>query len=313
MIDPLKLATRALSRVVNPHGQPGDDELRAAVDGKVVLVTGASYGIGEAAARQLGAAGATVIAVARTRERLDEVCAAITEQGGIAHPYPADLTDPESVDELAKRVLAEEGHVDVIVSNAGKSIRRSIALSYDRFQDFERTIDVNYLGPVKLLLALLPAMRERGQGHIVNVSTWGVLAPPAPRWAAYQASKAAFDTFLRSAAPEIAEDGVTTTSIYMTLVRTRMSAPTPELRNVPSLSAEDAGGLICKAIVERPKAIRPWWAVPTEAWLSTVRGPVERVLRFYVSRTDDTRAAMASAGAGSDTASGEPDSDPEES
>src|SRR5436190_4227551 len=141
---PLDLAARLLTRVVSPTGRPNERRLREAVDGKVVLVTGASYGIGEATARRLAAAGATVLLVARSRERLDDLKAQYGELGGTVHVYPADLTDPESVDDLAARVLEDHDHVDVIVSNAGKSIRRSIERSYDRFHDFERTIGVNY-------------------------------------------------------------------------------------------------------------------------------------------------------------------------
>jgi NAD(P)-dependent dehydrogenase (short-subunit alcohol dehydrogenase family) len=265
------------------------------VFGKVVLVTGASYGIGEASARRLGAAGATLVLVARSADRLTEICSDVSRSGGTAHAYPTDLSDPAAVDALAATVLGRHGHVDVIVNNAGKSIRRSLELSYHRFHDFERTIDINYLGPVKLLLALLPSMRRRGEGHIVNVSTLGVRMPPAPRWSAYQASKVAFDVFLRTVAVEAAADGVTTTSIYMPLVRTRMSAPTPELRYVPGLSPEEAADLVCKAIIERPKVISPWWAGMAEAGFALTRRPWELASGFWSRRSKDTRAAVSSA------------------
>ena len=263
--------------------------------GKVVLVTGASYGIGEATARRLAAAGATVLAVARSEDRLKELCTEVARTGGTAYPLATDLSDPDRVDGLAATVLERHGHVDVIVNNAGKSIRRSVELSYDRFHDFERTIDVNYLGPVKLLLALLPSMRQRGEGHIVNVSTLGVRMPPAPRWGAYQASKTAFDVFLRTVAVEAAGDGVTTTSIYMPLVHTRMSAPTPEFRYVPGLSPEEAAGLVCKAIVERPHVISPWWAGAAEAGFALTRRPWEVASGFWSRLSKDTTAAVSSA------------------
>ena len=292
---PLLVASRALGWFVNPHAGVSDQKLREAVAGKVVLVTGASYGIGEASARRLAAAGATVLVVARSEGRLAELCAEVSRGGGTAYAYAVDLSDPERVDALAAEVLERHGHVDVIVNNAGKSIRRSLELSYDRFHDFERTIDVNYLGPVKLLLALLPSMRRRGEGHIVNVSSLGVRMPPAPRWGAYQASKAAFDVFLRTVAVEAAADGVTTTSIYMPLVRTRMSAPTPEFRYVPGLSPEEAAGLVCKAIVERPKVISPWWAGPAEAGFALTRRPWEMASGLWSRVSRDTRAAVSSA------------------
>jgi len=172
----------------------------------------------------------------------------------------------------------------VVVNNAGKSIRRAIDRSYDRFHDFTRTADLNYLGPVRLLLALLPAMRERGSGHVVNVSTVGVLLPPSPRWSAYQASKAAFDVWLRSAAAEMRGDGVTATSIYMALVHTRMSAPTDDFKLVPGLSPDEAAGIVCHAIVDRPSSIAPWWATASALIDVAARGTSDRLVRLYAAR-----------------------------
>ena len=292
---PLAVASRLLSRAINPGGDPSERRLREAVTGKVVLVTGASHGIGEATARRLGGAGATVLLVARSADRLDDVAADISDLGGDAHAFPTDLSDPRSVDRLAAQVLERHEHVDVVVSNAGKSIRRSIELSYDRFQDFERTIGINYLGPVKLLLAFLPSMRSRGEGHIVNVSTIGVRVPPAPYWAAYQASKSAFDIFLRSAALESRADGISATSIYMALVHTRMSAPTPTFRYVPGLTPEQAAGVVCKAIVERPRAISPWWADAVELGSAVSRRPWELGMGLYSRLTGDTPSAERAA------------------
>jgi len=272
------LARRVASRVVNPGGRPSAQRLRRAVEGKVVLVTGASHGIGRATAVELAGAGATVLLLARSADVLEELA---QELGERAHAYPADLTDLDAIPALAERLLADHGPPDVIVNNAGKSIRRSIERSYERFHDFTRTADLNYLGPVRLLLALLPAMRARGSGHVVNVSTVGVLLPPTPRWSAYQASKAAFDVWLRSVAAEAHADGVTATSLYMGLVHTRMSAPTDDFRLVPGLSPQEAAGLVCHAIVDRPPAIAPWWA-STAALIGTVaRGPSEAIVRRY--------------------------------
>ena len=299
---PLRAAGAAVSRLINPTGRPSPRRLEEAVSGRVVLVTGASYGIGEAAARKLAAAGATVLLVARSRERLQELADEVSRLGPTAYPHPADLSDPDSVDSLVGDVLTRHGHVDVLVNNAGKSIRRSIDRSYDRFHDFQRTIDINYLGPVRLLLALLPAMRERGSGHIVNVSTVGVRVPPAPRWAAYQASKAAFDVFLRSVAVEAEADGIAATSIYMALVHTRMSAPTPIFRYLPGLRPDEAADLICKAIVERPKTIGPWWATAAELGSAVARRPWEVAMSLYSRLTEDTSSALASAEGDADSA-----------
>lgn len=277
-----RIARRVASRIWNPGGAPSPERLRAAVAGQVVLVTGASHGIGRATATALARAGATVLLVARSADLLEELA---DELGPAAHAYAADLTDlDEAVPALAQRILAEHGPPDVVVNNAGKSIRRAVDKSYDRFHDFTRTADVNYLGPVRLLLALLPGMRARGSGHVVNVSTVGVLLPPTPRWSAYQASKAAFDVWLRSVAAESHRDGVTATSLYMALVHTRMSAPTDDFSLVPGLSPDEAAGLVCHAIVDRPIAIQPWWATAAALIDTAARGPSERLVRLYTRR-----------------------------
>jgi NAD(P)-dependent dehydrogenase (short-subunit alcohol dehydrogenase family) len=282
---------QATNRLVNPRGESDRGRLRAAVAGKVTLVTGASHGLGEAVAGRLGAAGSTVLAVARSKDRLADLVAQIERQGGKAVAYPVDLSELDAVDALAREVLRAHGHVDIVISNAGKSIRRSLDLSYDRPQDFQRTIDVNYLGPVRLLLGLLPSMRERGQGHIVNISTVGVRTPPAPRWASYQASKAAFDVWLRSAAAEIRADGVDASTVYMPLMFTRMSAPTPTLRRLPGLHPDEAADVVARAIVRRPRSIAPWWLGPAELTGVVARGPVGSVLGLAYRLTTDSSSA----------------------
>jgi NAD(P)-dependent dehydrogenase (short-subunit alcohol dehydrogenase family) len=271
------IAERVATRLLYPTSRPREQALRAAVGGKIVLVTGSSHGIGKASARKLAAAGAIVLLVARSGAELDRLAAEITAAGGVAHTYPTDLTDMDAVERLGRGLLDEHGRLDVVINNAGKSIRRPIAESYDRFHDFTRTIDVNYLGPVRLLLTLLPAMRAGGAGHIVNVSTWGVRMPPAPRWAAYGASKSAFDVWLRSVAAEVARDGVTTTSIYLPLVHTRMSAPT-DFSRVPGLTVDEAADLVCHAVTAKPREIAPWWSAPVQAWTDLTRGRAQRLM-----------------------------------
>ncbi|WP_309234809.1 SDR family NAD(P)-dependent oxidoreductase [Nocardia sp. XZ_19_385] len=271
------LAERVATRLLYPTTRPREKSLRDAVSGRVVLITGASHGIGKASARKLGAAGAVVLLVARSTDDLEAVAADIRAAGGTAHVYPADLTEFDAVETLARDLLTEHGHIDVVINNAGKSIRRPIHESYDRFHDFTRTMDINYLGPVRLLLTLIPHMRDRKQGHIVNVSTWGVLMPPTPRWSAYSSSKGAFDTWLRTVATEIASDGVTTTSIYMPLVHTRMSAPT-DFSNLPGLTVDEASDLICHAVTARPREIAPWWQAPFLAWTDLSRSQAARFM-----------------------------------
>jgi len=230
--------------------------LRRVVAGSTVMVTGASSGIGEATARMLGAAGADTVLVARSTDRLQGLQQAITLAGGRACAHPADLSDPEQVAALVDDVERCHEGIDVLVNNAGHSIRRSIAMSYDRFHDFERTIDVNYLGPVRLVLGLLPGMRRRRHGHLVNVSSLGVLFS-APRFSAYLASKSAFEVFLRCIAPEVRGDGVVVTNIYMPLVHTPMTEPTRVYRLLPGLSAEEAADRVCRAVIERPRRLVP--------------------------------------------------------
>jgi NAD(P)-dependent dehydrogenase (short-subunit alcohol dehydrogenase family) len=220
--------------------------------GKHVLITGASSGIGRATAVKLAAAGGVPLLVARNVEKLEEVRAEIVAGGGTAYVYAADLSDMASVDRLLERVLADHRNVDMLVNNAGRSIRRSIALSYDRFHDFERTMQLNYFGAVKLIIGLLPHMRERGSGHIVNVSSIGVQANP-PRFSAYVASKAALDAFTRVVTSEVMGDGVTFTTIHMPLVRTPMIAPTKMYDAFPTMTPDEAGDMICEALRSKPK------------------------------------------------------------
>ncbi|WP_425326139.1 SDR family NAD(P)-dependent oxidoreductase [Nocardia otitidiscaviarum] len=271
------LSERVATRLLYPTSRPREKSLREAVEGRIVLITGASHGIGKASARKLAAAGATVLLVARTAADLERVADDIRAAGGTAFTYPTDLTDMDAVQRLGVGLLAEHGHIDVVINNAGKSIRRPIHKSYDRFHDFTRTMDINYLGPVRLLLTLLPDMRERRSGHIVNISTWGLRVPPAPQWSAYYASKAAFDSWLRSVATEVAADKVTTTTIYMPLVHTRMSAPT-DFSGVPGLTADEAADLVCHAVTARPYEITPWWSGPVQAWSDLARGPAHRFM-----------------------------------
>jgi NAD(P)-dependent dehydrogenase (short-subunit alcohol dehydrogenase family) len=280
----VNVVAQAIDRLANPARISDPDRLRSAVSGKTALVTGASYGIGEATARRLAAAGATVLVVARSAERLDDLAASVNAGGGQAVAYPTDLADEAAVNALTKQVTEDHGPLDIVVSNAGKSLRRSLHHQYDRPHDFQRTIDINYLGPVWLLLGLLPAMRENGRGHIVNISSVAVRVVPGPQWGAYQASKGAFDRWLRSVAPELHADGVDVTSVYFALVRTRMIAPTPMLGRLPGLSPDQAAEAIAKAIIERPRSNEPPWVWPAELASVLLAGPAERAARLWHRR-----------------------------
>jgi NAD(P)-dependent dehydrogenase (short-subunit alcohol dehydrogenase family) len=231
-----------------------DRSLGGAIGGKVVMITGASSGIGRSAALKCGEAGATVLLVARSADKLEETKAEIEEGGGVAEIFPCDLSDIEDVERMGNEVLLAHGHVDVLVNNAGRSIRRSVALSYDRFHDFERTMQLNYFGSLKLILTLLPRMRERKSGHIINISSIGVQTN-SPRFSAYVASKAALDAFSRTIASEIVDDKVHITTIHMPLVRTPMIAPTKMYDAFPTISPDEAAEMITDAMIRKPKKV----------------------------------------------------------
>ncbi len=231
-----------------------DRSLSGRVKDRRVMVTGATSGIGLAVAEMLADAGAHLIIVARGQEKLDETAKALKKKGAKVASYTADLSDEKSAKKLVKDVLKDLGGVDILVNNAGRSIRRSIALSYDRFHDFERTMDLNYFGSLRLIMGFLPGMAERRSGHVINISSIGVLTN-APRFSAYVASKAALDAFARCAASEYNDLNVAFTTINMPLVRTPMIAPTKMYNNVPTISPEESALFIKDAIIRRPQRV----------------------------------------------------------
>jgi NAD(P)-dependent dehydrogenase (short-subunit alcohol dehydrogenase family) len=231
-----------------------DRSLSGAVKDKVVMITGASAGIGKAAALKIAEAGARTLIVARTEEKLLETQQEIQALGGSAHIYTADVADIASCDVLIRQVLDEHGGVDILVNNAGRSIRRAIENSLERFHDYERTMQLNYFGALRLIMGFIPSMLKKKRGHIINISSIGVLSN-APRFSAYVASKAALDAFARCAAAEFSDSGIEFTTINMPLVRTEMIAPTKIYQHVPTLSPEEAADLIVQAIIYRPERI----------------------------------------------------------
>ena len=275
---------------LDPDQFRADRSLKSAVNGKTILITGASSGIGRAAALKLARAGGIPLLVARTAEKLEDVRDEIAQFGGTAYVYTADVSDPESIERLVAQVLSDHPAVDVLVNNAGRSIRRSIALSYDRFHDFERTIQLNYLGAVKLILALLPHMRARKSGHIVNISSIGVQTSP-PRFSAYVASKAALDAFTRVVGSETIADRVTFTTIHMPLVRTPMIAPTKLYNSFPTISPEEAADLICDAIRSKPKQINTRLGTFGEVAYALAPKAVDQLLHLAYRVFPDSAAA----------------------
>ncbi len=221
---------------------------------KQILITGGSSGIGLAVARQIGEAGGTVILVARGIENLEIAKKEVESLGGTAYIYTCNLSDPDACKELVEKVLAERGPIDVLINNAGRSIRRSVNDAYDRMHDFERTMNLNYFGCLQLILGFLPSMRERKKGHIINISSAGCQSN-VPRFSAYIASKSALDAFSRCLTNEIAQDDVHITTVYMPLVRTPMIAPTKSYDYLPVMSPERAAQLVLKSLITKQKKV----------------------------------------------------------
>jgi NAD(P)-dependent dehydrogenase (short-subunit alcohol dehydrogenase family)/thioester reductase-like protein len=228
-----------------------DRSLRGRVEGRIVLITGGSAGIGKATALKVAEAGGRAFIVARDRAKLDEACAEAAQRGFELTAFEADIADPVQCEALVQKIIAEHGHIDILVNNAGRSIRRAIENSYDRFHDYERVMQLNYFGALRLTVGFLPVMAQRRSGHVINISSIGVLTN-APRFSAYVASKAALEAWTRCAASEFVDRGVHFTTINMPLVRTEMVAPTKLYRQVPMLSPEEAADLVVEAIIHQP-------------------------------------------------------------
>lgn len=269
-----------------------DRSLRGAVKGKIVVLTGGSSGIGEAAAMRIADAGGKVLVVARDQAKLAEVRKRITAMGGFVKTYSCDITDYAANDQLAKDILEEFGQVDILINNAGLSIRRSLSLSYSRFRDFERTMRLNYFANVRLTMNLLPSMSARKDGQVINVSSIGVLTN-APRFAAYVASKAALESFTRCAAAEYHDEGVHFTIINMPLVRTPMIAPTRIYDDMPTIiSADEAADMIADAIIRRPQRIATRLGVMAEIMHLVMPKMSEVVMNSAFRMFPDSAAAQ---------------------
>lgn len=247
---------RGLRAVLGMAGLgPSPEQVRQAVAGRTVVITGASRGIGAHLAVRLGAVGAHVLLLARDADALEQVA---RRCGPRARAYPVDLRDADAAGALGEQILAEHGQPAVLVHDAGHSIRRTVAATAGRFHDVQRLTGVNFTGPVALTLPLLAGMRDGG-GHLVWVGSAGV-GLPGPGFSGYLATKAAFEAWLRCLGPEAAGDGVRITTVHLPLVRTAMSAPTRGYDRLPALSADEAAAVLCRAIVHRPRVISPWWA-----------------------------------------------------
>lgn len=267
----------ALTGMRPPRSVPS--RTRIDLRGKRILITGASSGIGEAGAERLAAEGAEVILVARRAELLEELAARIAENGGTAAAVPCDLSDLEAVDSLAETVEQRFGGVDILVNNAGRSIRRPLAESLDRWHDVERTIALNYYSPLRLIRGLAPGMIERGDGHIINVATWGVLGEASPLFGVYNASKAALSAVSRVIETEWSRNGVHSTTLYYPLVATPMIAPTKAYRGLPALTPAEAAQWMLDAARHRPVRIAPRFGVTARAIDTVAPGMLNAILK----------------------------------
>ena len=258
-------------------------QLQHYLAGKTILITGASYGIGECLAEKLAETQAHLLLVARTEAKLIAVKQRVEAKGGRADIFACDLRDADAVQTLLTRLQQHFGGVDIFVSNAGKSIRRSIFDSLDRPHDFTRTMNLNYFAPVSLLLGLIPNLVAR-RGQVINISAVNVLLIPAPKWAAYQASKTAFDQWFRCVSPELNARGVRTTSIYLPLVRTRMIEPTQAYQHLPAMQPEQVAQLICQAMLSRKQTYAPWWLMLGQLASVLLRGVWEVAMGYALRR-----------------------------
>lgn len=269
--------------LLSPPACTSLEQLQEKVQGKTVLITGASFGIGEATTRLLAQAGAEVLLIARTKEKLEQLVQNILQQGGKAEAYVADLYNVSEVSKLIQTLQAEHPRIDIVISNAGKSIRRPITASFER-DDLERCIALNVMSPSTMIMALLPRMLSQGSAQIINVLSVSVRHLPAPHWSAYQSTKTGFDVWFRSVAAEVRSTNIVMSSIYMPLVRTRMIAPTKLYDRWPALSPLEAAQVIAYAIVNKKESLAPWWLGWLELFSVLFRKPLSHLLTYLLPK-----------------------------
>jgi short-subunit dehydrogenase len=272
-----------LEHILFPPTWFNANRLQNFVQKKTILITGASFGIGEALAYQLADTKAHLILVARTEEKLLALQAELQKKGTKVAIFAADLTDEKQVAALLEYLKSLPNGLDIVVSNAGRSLMRPIQESLERFHDFERTMAINYFGPVRLLLGLIPLLQQK-KGQIINISAINVLLAPAPYWAAYQSSKTAFDQWFRCVASELKVSEITCSSIYLPLVKTRMIVPTKAYDKMPAMSPEHVAKIICKIIYTRKRKFAPWWVFWGQLASVLFRRPWEFFTPYFLKR-----------------------------
>lgn len=261
-------------RLLFPRKKVPSSRLKIFLRHKTILITGASYGIGEATARLLATHDVTLILTARTKEKLEQLQNDLEKQGATVHIFPANLYDIQQTEQLLEFILQSGLRIDIFISNAGKSICRPVEDSLERFHDATRTMSLNYYTPVRLTLRLIPLLKQ-SKGQIIHISAINVLFPPAPYWAAYQASKTAIDQWFRTVATELKPTHIRITSVYLPLVKTRMIEPTKAYRNMPAMSTEQAAIVIARCLIKRKKMFKPWWCTISQCFLFIFRSQWE--------------------------------------
>ena len=250
--------------------------LAEAVQGKTILITGASYGIGEALAHRLAETGAHLILVARTAERLKALADDLATTAASVRWRSVDLRVEEEVADLIAWVRGNYSQLDALILNAGKSIHRAFYDSLDRYHDVTRTITTNYTSSAQLIMGLATLL-PHGSGQIIASNAASTLMPPAPGWSAYQASKSALDSYLRAIRPELRQRGVVISLLYLPLVRTRMIAPTEMYRSAPALTPEEAAERIASLLCSRRASFIPWWVRLARPFMPLLRPVVQSI------------------------------------
>lgn len=270
-----------LSNVLFPIFKPDFSRLAQRLHHKTIIITGASYGIGEALSYILADIDCRLILLARTTEKLQTIQHQLSAKKAQIEIFPIDLRNNEQIDHFLNHI--EHNQIDILINNAGHSIRRPIMQSLHRLHDFERTMQLNYFAPVKLCLALIPKLQQT-LGQIINVSAINVLLAPTVNWAAYQASKTAFDQWLRCASAELENQNIKISTAYLPLVRTRMIEPTKLYDHVPALQPQQAATIICRLLLTRKHHYKPWWTIPAQL-ASVLFNPIwQKINYFYVKR-----------------------------
>ncbi|CAI3941313.1 Short-chain dehydrogenase (YqjQ) [Commensalibacter communis] len=272
---------RIIKNILFPKVKINQALLAEKLHKKTIVITGGSFGIGEQLCRQLSEINCQLVIVARTKEKLQQIQQELQNKPATIYIFSADLSDEVQLNQFIQYL--QQYSVDIVINNAGKSICRPIMQSLDRFHDFQRTMQLNYFAPVKLCLALIPQL-EKNKGHIINISAINVLLAPTAYWAAYQASKTAFDQWLRCAEAELLIEGIKISTAYLPLVKTRMIEPTAAYQHAPTMSRQQAADHICQLIIEQRAYYKPWWTLLGQVFSVFFARNWVKLMQFYLKK-----------------------------